>query len=264
MEVLSKLGFTAEEITKLSSGTEDEQTAIIERVKGSIIDGVKNDPKLFDDYKNKGYQEATLVTQKKIAKALGVSVDKEDTIDSVLAKGKELLQANGQETAIALQNELIAIKEKYTDLETVRMPGELAKVRDEVNQVYIDMTLNSSASKLDKSLLTLEDRVLIGKQKLASMGLVAEYDPTEKKTLIKQKANGLQPQIGDKTFKFDEVDAIMGTVLDSYNQKSNSASPGTSGVPSPGAVATSTMVGSRNLTPQQQAKIDMLNSLGAK
>ena len=105
MEVLSKLGFTAEEITKLSSGTEDEQTAIIERVKGSIIDGVKNDPKLFDEYKNKGYQEATLVTQKKIAKALGVSVDKEDTIDSVLAKGKELLQANGQETAIALQNE---------------------------------------------------------------------------------------------------------------------------------------------------------------
>lgn len=259
MEVLSKLGFTADEITKLSNGTEEETTAIIERVKGSIIDGVKNDPKLFEEYKNKGYQEATLVTQKKVAKALGVTVDKEDTIDTVLSKGKELLQANGQETAIALQNELIAIKEKYTDLETVRMPSELAKVRDEVNQVYIDMTLNSSASKLDKSLLTLEDRVLIGKQKLASMGLVAEYDATEKKTLIKQKANGLQPQIGDKTFKFDDIDAIMTTVLDSYNQKSNAGAA----APIPGAAANIPNQ-NRTLTPQQQAKVDMLNSLGAK
>jgi hypothetical protein len=262
MEVLLKLGFTADEITKLSSGTEEEAIAIIERVKGSIIDGVKNDPKLFEDYKNKGYQEATLVTQKKVAKALGVTVDKEDTIDTVLSKGKELLQANGQETAIALQNELIAIKEKYTDLETVRMPGELAKVRDEVNQVYIDMTLNSSASKLDKSLLTLEDRVLIGKQKLASMGLVAEYDATEKKTLIKQKANGLQPQIGDKTFKFDDVDAIMTTVLDSYNQKSNAGVPNPA-APIPGGGANIPSQ-NRTLTPQQQAKVDMLNSLGAK
>ena len=160
-----------------------------------------------------------------------------------------------------MQNELIAIKEKYTDLETVRMPSELAKVRDEVNQVYIDMTLNSSASKLDKSLLTLEDRVLIGKQKLASMGLVAEYDPTEKKTLIKQKANGLQPQIGDKTFKFDDVDAIMTTVLDSYNQKSNA------GVPNPNPVPGSTTNipnPNRTLTPQQQAKIEMLDKLGVK
>lgn len=261
MEVLSKLGFTADEITKLSSGTEDETNAIIERVKGSIIDGVKNDPKLFEDYKNKGYQEATLVNQKKIAKALGVTVDKEDTIDTVLTKGKELLQANGQETAIALQNELIAIKEKYTDLETVRMPSELAKVRDEVNQVYIDMTLNSSASKLDKSLLTLEDRVLIGKQKLASMGLVAEYDAAEKKTLIKQKANGLQPQIGDKTFKFDDVDAIMTTVLDSYNQKSNAGVPNPGVVPGVGANIPNP---NRTLTPQQQAKIEMLDKLGAK
>lgn len=225
MDILKKLGLTDSEIETLKSGTEEEKTAIIDGVKISIEENVNNNPERYKEIVDKTKLETTKIIEKKIAKTLGVQIDsKEDNIDTILEKGKKSLISNSELTAQDLQTKVVELQSKITEYDSAIIPSIRLEEQSKVNQVYIDMALNSSASKLDKSILPIEDRILIGRNKIESMGLKLDYDAEKKSVIIKHKETGLKPQFGEKTYDVTDLDGVLGAVLEPYVPKSNGGS----------------------------------------
>jgi len=234
MSYLLNLGISEAEYTLLTTGTDEDKTNIAEKIKTGITANVQNDPEKYKSIIAEGKLQSFKEAQKKIAKELGVEIEAEDDVLSIVKKGKEFFSKTSSETLQKLQQDIIDGKASYEKLKNEDLPQAVANERYKVNQVYIHMGLTSSASKLDKSILNQEDRVLIGKQKLASLGIELSYD--NGKVIALNKETGLMPQIGERTFKPEQIDELLSTVLDGYNQKSNPPPPSPTGQPTPTGV----------------------------
>ena len=221
MEFLKLLGLSEDQIKKASEGTPEEQQEIADTYKDSIKESVINNPANYKAIADKEKLGAIKVAEKKIAKILGVTIEDTDNVDSLLEKGRKQLISNSELTAQELQTKLADVEGKLIQFEKETIPAIRLEEQSKVNQVYIDLALNTSASKLEKSILPIEDRILIGKSKLQSMGLELGYDGEKKSVIVKQKETGLLPQIGDKTYQLNDLDGVFSAVLEPYNQKSN-------------------------------------------
>jgi hypothetical protein len=221
MEFLKLLGLSEDQIKKASEGTPEEMQEIADKYKDSIKESVINNPANYKAIADKEKLGAIKVAEKKIAKVLGVTIEDTDNVDSLLEKGRKQLISNSELTAQELQTKLADAEGKLIQFEKETIPAIRLEEQSKVNQVYIDLALNTSASKLEKSILPIEDRILIGKSKLQSMGLELGYDNEKKVVVVKQKETGLLPQIGEKTYQLNDLDGVFSAVLEPYNQKSN-------------------------------------------
>lgn len=232
MEFLKKLGFTNEEITNLATLTEEQQTEAIDRVKKTIEDNVRNDKTLFEEYTKKGKDEAYIIALKKIGKVLGVKHESDDTIDTLLEKGKVTLTANTEKEANKLLDELNASKAEITRLTEEVIPSEVSKVRSEVNKVYIDTSINStlSSEEFKEYLLAENHRPNIYRSEIEALGGEFKYDPTTGKTKLVQKENGLKFQMKGVTYEETDLLGPAKVILEPYAKKSNGgAEPGAGG-----------------------------------
>jgi hypothetical protein len=224
MEFLKKLGFTEAEI----NGTEEEKALAIERVKKTIEDNVRNDKTLFEEYTKKGKDESYAIALKKVEKALGIKREADDTLDSLLEKGKTSLTANTEKAAKDLQDELIASKAELLKFNEEILPSEIAKVRNEVNKVYIDNSINGALSSDDfkELLLSNTHRANIFKTEIEAHGGEFKYDPTTGKTKLVQKDSGLKFQLNGATFDETDITGPAKVILADYFKKSNGGAGG--------------------------------------
>jgi hypothetical protein len=234
MEFLKKLGVTSDEIAKLDSLTEEEQTAIVDRVKATIETNVRNDKTLFEEYTKKGSLETSIIQLKKVAKSLGVKLEADDTLDTVLDKGKTSLTANTEDAARKLQDELIATKAELTRFNEEVLPSEIAKVKNEVNAVYIDSSINSTLKREEfkEYLLAENHRPNIYRAEIEAKGGEFKYDPETKQTKLVQKGSGLKFQMDGVTYDETDLFGPAKVIFEPYAKKSNG---GANPNPNPGA-----------------------------
>jgi len=240
MEALKKLGLTEEQIKKLQEGTEEQQLEIIDSVKKNIENNIVNNPDRYKEIVDKTKLETTKIIEKKIAKTLGVQIDsKDDNLDTILEKGRRSLISNSELTAQELQSKVVELNSKIQEYDTAIIPSVRIEEQAKLSQVYIDMALNSSASKFEKSILPIEDRILIGRNKIESSGYKFDYDTEKKSVIVKHKETGLKPQFGDKTFELTDLDGVLGAVLEPYIHKSNGGTQPTTAPSGGSAIVTS-------------------------
>lgn len=256
MEFLKLLGLTDDQITKAITGTAEEQQAIIDAHKDAIKESVINNPANYKAIADKEKLGAIKVAEKKIAKILGVTIEDTDNVDTLLEKGRKQLISNSELTAQELQTKLADAEGKLIQFDKEIIPAIRLEEQSKVSQVYIDMALSTSASKLDKSILPIEDRILIGKSKLSSMGLELGYDSEKRSVIVKQKETGLLPQINDKTYQLNDLDGVFSAVLEPYNQKSNGGVQPTT----PSTTQTIVPAGTTRLNPIAEARIKELEA----
>ena len=235
MEVLKKLGLTDDQIEKLTNGTDEEKDLIVEDFKKSIIEPVINDPEARIKIVNDTKLEITKIIQKKIAKDLGVQIEKDDDITTILEKGKKSLISNSELSAREMQEKYLTAQAEIKKYEDEVIPGIRNEEQSKIKNVFIDMEIQKTASKLDKSIMNIDDRVVLGKTKIQSLGLALDFDDTTKQVIIKHKETGLKPTIAGKTFELNDLDGIFSTLLEPYNQKSNGGNQGGNGTPPPNA-----------------------------
>lgn len=259
MEFLKLLGLSDDQIKKATEGTPEEKQSLFDGIKKAIEDKVINDPSNYKAIADKEKLGAIKVAEKKIAKALGVTIEEGvDNVDTLLEKGKKALITTSELTAQELQQKVADLSGKIQEFETTTIPSIRAEEQAKVNQVYIDLALNTSASKLDKNTLTIEDRILIGKNKLQSHGLELGWDAEKKATIVKHKETGLKPQFGDKTFEVTDIDGVLNAVLEPYNQKSNGG--GQAGNPPVGGAPLPPPAGTTKLNPEAEKRMQEIQA----
>lgn len=234
MEFLKQLGANQDEIAKLTSGTDEEKIGIMDAIKKRITDNVANDPVRFKEITDKAKFEAFKIAEKKVAKVFGVTIEEGDNYESLLQKGKELSSANSSDILKKLQDENITFKNELTKYKDEIMPAEIEKERSKVHKVFINNDFMKSIAnpKLEKATISKEHALDLTPILLEKDGLVIKFDSSVNKTRIETK-DGLKPQIGDVTYDYYDLDAIVLAKLDSYIPKSNGGAQGGGGNPAP-------------------------------
>ena len=257
--LLEKLGLTADEIAKLSTLTEEEATVIYERINKNIADPIINDPNKFKEIESKAKFEAVKIAEKKVAKALGITIEDKDDLNSILSRGVAEVTKGMEKPLQEMQNENLQLKEKLTWFETEELPAQIGKVRNEVNQVYIDNDIqNLGISKAGTLTLQPKHAKLALINEINDNGLLIKRNE-ENKTIIVTKDGNLKPTINGKTYESDDIEGIAKAYLDPYIVKNNGG--GGQGA-NPAGVQRTEQVDTSKMDDYTKRKLAELDSLG--